>query len=112
MTDTPTPLALPPPAPSTDSLLRVRDRLVAWTLRHRLREHPVIAALADLYDRRVAGDEPTATEWQAARRALALARALDRVALLGDRLAPVPSLDRCCDLPAQHGGGAGFLRDR
>ena len=86
------PILLPPPAPPGDSLLRVRDRLVAWTLRHRLTEHPAITAMADLYDRRIAADEPSDAAWRAARDALPLDRAL--VALLGDRLPPVPSLDR------------------
>jgi len=146
----------PTPAPPGDSLLRVRDRLVAWTLRHRLAAHPAITVLADLHDRRIADDDPSDAAWRAARDTLDLARdsdsdldldlaravaidravdsggdlafaidgaldravaldldrdrdsgdevelcdsdrdlALDLVAMLGDRLVPVPSLDRC-----------------
>ena len=113
---------LPPCAPADEPLSRVRDRLVAWTLRHRLQSHPAVLALADLYDRRIAGDEPTAAEWRSASAAidldldldpdLARARDLDRgldrahaidlgldrardlVALLGPRLVLVEALDR------------------
>lgn len=49
---------LPAPAPADEPLTRVHDRLVAWALRHRLALHPAIAALAALYEQRIAGDEP------------------------------------------------------
>jgi hypothetical protein len=98
---------LPPCAPADEPLERVRDRLVAWALRHRLQQHTAITALADLYDRRVAGDEPSGDEWRRARDSLARARAraldldlalalaldLDLAALLGPRLQPIPQLD-------------------
>lgn len=63
---------LPPEAPATEPLERVRDRLIEWTLRHRLTEHPAISALADLYARRISGDEPTVDEWRMVRDALVL----------------------------------------
>jgi hypothetical protein len=69
---------LPPQAPQDEPLERVRDRLVSWTLRHRLFDHPSIAALADLYDRRIAGDEPGSEQWGAARRDIAIAIAIAR----------------------------------
>ena len=69
---------MPTPAPLDEPLTRVRDRLVEHTLRHRLTPHPAIAGLADLYAQRIAGDEPTAADWSAARNALALDLDRDR----------------------------------
>jgi len=72
---------LPPEAPPHEPLTRVSDRLVAWTLQHRLVDHPVIEALASMYDRRIADDEPGIEQWQESIkesiRGLAIARVLD-----------------------------------
>jgi len=95
----------PTPAPPGDSLLRVRDRLVAWTLRHRLAAHPAITALADLHDRRIADDDPSDAEWRAARDALDRAR--DSGGDLDLDLARAVAIDRAVD----SGGDLAFAID-
>ena len=107
-------------APPHETLEQVRDRLVRHALSKITPQQPEIHDLIALYDRRIGGDEPPASDWKTVRdalasdsdRALDLALALDALALaldfdidlaraldldlatlLGDRVAAIPDID-------------------
>lgn len=113
-------MSLPVVAPATDTLVQVRDRLMHWLLTDELGKYDSCKPVAALYARRIAGDNPTNDEWRKARNAAAYANAAYAaaraananaaaadaarsaartrisaalVALLGDRLPTVDSLD-------------------
>lgn len=83
-------------APPHETLDRVSDRLIRHALNKIEPKQPEIYDLIVLYDRRIGGDEPPASDWQIVRDALALAP----YTLLGDRVAdiPDPGLDLARDL--------------
>lgn len=98
-------------APPHETLEQVRDRLVRHALSKITPQQPEIHDLIALYDRRIGGDEPPASDCEIVRdvldRARALARAsdlvldlvldraraLDLATLLGDRVAAIPDID-------------------
>lgn len=96
-------------APPHETLEQVRDRLVRHALSKITPQQPEIHDLIALYDRRIGGDEPPASDCEIVRdvldrarararaRDLVLdlecARALDLATLLGDRVAAIPDID-------------------
>lgn len=86
-------------APPHETLEQVRDRLVRHALSKITPQQPEIHDLIALYDRRIGGDEPPASDWNTVRDALAsdsdraLDLDLDLATLLGDRVAAIPDID-------------------
>ena len=54
---------------------QVRDRWFLWLLTEEIEQRPCVVAVAELYRRRIAGDEPTVKEWKTAAAASAAAYA-------------------------------------